>query len=75
MCRCFCCSDLLSAEYRQQSGIECHEVVPSSLGSSHNHRGISPVNMVDGKALPPNPSDGTDQLKGVSRAAEHYPTK
>ena len=29
-------SDLLPAESREHSGNECHEVVPSSLGSNHN---------------------------------------
>ena len=51
----------MPAEYREQSGIARHEVVPSSWGLNRNHRGLSLVNVVDGKALP-TPSDGIDQL-------------
>ena len=50
-----------AAESWEQSGIECHEMVPSSLESRHFYRGLSPVNMVDEKTLP-NLSEGTDQL-------------
>ncbi|KAJ9581253.1 hypothetical protein L9F63_023579, partial [Diploptera punctata] len=37
----------------------------NAAGPNHNHRGSSPVNVVDGKALP-TPSDGTDELQDVS---------
>ncbi|KAJ9586211.1 hypothetical protein L9F63_020120, partial [Diploptera punctata] len=38
----------------------------SKSGSNHNHSRLSPVNLVDGKALS-TPSDATDQLQHLMR--------
>ncbi|KAJ9582215.1 hypothetical protein L9F63_003454, partial [Diploptera punctata] len=49
------------------SGILLNQLI--LRGPNHNHRGLHPSNVVDGKALP-TCSDDTDQLQGVPCSSE-----